>query len=71
MTLVVVAIFGMTVLASVGTAALALTWWTRRRYAHKGPSDLHYVVCAVALLTSAAVGIWLAWSILAELGYPG
>ena len=71
MTLVVVAIFGMTVLASVVSAAALLTWWTRRRYAHKGPSDLHYVVCALALLTSASVGIWLAWTFLAALGYPG
>jgi hypothetical protein len=71
MTIVVIAIFAMTVLVAVGSVGLLLTWWTRKRYAHKGPSDLHYVVCAVSLLGSASGGIWLAWTILAALGYPG
>jgi hypothetical protein len=71
MTFVAVAIFAATVLVSVGTAGLLLAWWTRRRYAHKGPSDLHYVVCAGTLLGSASLGIWLAWTLLAALGYPG
>lgn len=71
MTFVVIAIFATTVLASVGTAGLLLAWWTRKRYAHKGPSDLHYVVCALTLLGSASAGIWLAWTILEALGYPG
>lgn len=71
MTVAVIAIFATTVLAAVGSAGLLLVWWTRKRYAHKGPSDLHYVVCAASLLGSASVGIWLAWELLAALGYPG
>src|SRR5262249_1323764 len=53
MTLVVVSIYLAAVLFCVGTTAWILRAWTRRRYWHKSPSDLHYVVAGTALLLSA------------------
>jgi hypothetical protein len=44
MTFVVVSmIYTGTVLLCVGTAAWIVRAWTRRRYWHKSPSDLHYI----------------------------
>jgi len=44
--------------------------WTRRRYWHKSPSDLHYVVAGTALLLSAGIGVAVASQIVVALGYP-
>src|SRR5262249_27011284 len=57
MTLVVVSIYLAAVLFCVGTTAWILRAWTRRRYWHKSPSDLHYVVAGTALLLSAGIGV--------------
>jgi hypothetical protein len=70
MALVVVSIYLAAVLFCVGTTAWILRAWTRRRYWHKSPSDLHYVVAATALLLSAGIGVALASQIVVALGYP-
>ena len=70
MTLVVVSIYLAAVLFCVGTTAWMLRAWTRRRYWHKSPSDLHYVVAGTALLLSAGIGVAVASQIVAALGYP-
>src|SRR5262249_55834796 len=62
-----VAIYGASVLISVAVAALILRGWTRRRYPHKGPSDLHYIAVGAALLARAGVGILLASPIVVAL----
>jgi len=54
----------------VGTTAWILRAWTRRRYWHKSPSDLHYVVAGTALLLSAGIGVAVASQIVVALGYP-
>jgi len=70
MALVVVSIYLACVLFCVGTTALILRAWTRRRYWHKSPSDLHYVVAGTALLLSAGIGVAVASQIVLALGYP-
>jgi hypothetical protein len=45
--------------------------WTRRRYWHKSPSDLHYIVAGAALLASAGIGVLIASQIVVALGYAG
>ena len=70
MTLVVVSIYLAAVLFCVGTTAWMLRAWTRRRYWHKSPSDLHYVVAGTALLLSAGIGVAVASQIVVALGYP-
>jgi hypothetical protein len=45
---------------SVGTTALLVRTWTRRRYSHKSPSDLHYILVGAALLLSAGIGVAIA-----------
>jgi len=70
MTLVVVSIYLAAVLFCVGTTAWILRAWTRRRYWHKSPSDLHYVVAGTALLLSAGIGVAVASQIVVALGYP-
>ena len=70
MALVVVSIYLAAVLFCVGTTAWILRAWTRRRYWHKSPSDLHYVVAGTALLLSAGIGVALASQIVVALGYP-
>jgi hypothetical protein len=70
MTLVVVSIYLAAVLVCVGTTAWILRSWTRRRYWHKSPSDLHYVVAGAALLLSAGIGVAIASQIVVALGYP-
>jgi len=70
MALVVVSIYLAAVLFCVGTTAWILRVWTRRRYWHKSPSDLHYVVAGTALLLSAGIGVALASQIVVALGYP-
>ena len=70
MTLVVVSIYLAAVLFCVGTTAWILRAWTRRRYWHKSPSDLHYVVAGTALLLSAGIGVAIASQIVVALGHP-
>src|SRR5258707_15679755 len=70
MTLVVVSIYLAAVLFCVGTTAWILRAWTRRRYWHKSPSDLHYVVAGAALLLSAGIGVAVASQNIVELCVP-
>jgi len=60
MIFVVVSIYAGAVLFCVGTTAWIVRAWTRRRYPHKSPSDLHYIVVSIVLLVSAGVGIMVA-----------
>jgi hypothetical protein len=72
MTFVVVSIiYAGTVLLCVGTAAWIVRAWTRRRYWHKSPSDLHYIAVGIILLVSAGIGIVVASQIVVVLGYAG
>ena len=72
MTFVVVSIiYAGTVLLGVGTAAWIVRAWTRRRYWHKSPSDLHYIAVGITLLVSAGIGIVVASQIVVVLGYAG
>jgi hypothetical protein len=71
MTFVVVSIYVGAVVFFVGTTAWIVRAWTRRRYWHKSPSDLHYIVAAAALLASAGIGIVVASQIVLALGYTG
>jgi hypothetical protein len=70
MSFVVVSIYLAAVVLCVGTTAWILRAWTRRRYWHKSPSDLHYVVAGTALLLSAGIGVAVASQIVVALGYP-
>src|SRR5262249_56490924 len=70
MSLVVVSIYLAAVLFCVGTTAWILRAWTRRRYWHKSPSDLHYVVAGTALLLSAGIGVAVASQNVGGVGYP-
>jgi hypothetical protein len=69
MAFVVASIYAVTVLVCVGTTAWIVRAWTRRRYSHKSPSDLHYIAAGAALLVGAGIGIWIASQIVMELGY--
>jgi hypothetical protein len=72
MTSVIVSIiYAVTVLLYVGTAAWIVRAWTRRRYWHKSPSDLHYIAVGIILLVSAGIGIVVASQIVVVLGYAG
>jgi hypothetical protein len=55
---VVSIIYAGTVLLYVGTAAWIVRAWTRRRYWHKSPSDLHYIAVGIILLVSAGIESW-------------
>jgi hypothetical protein len=68
---VVSIIYAGTILFFLGTAALIMRAWTRRRYPHKSPSDLHYIVVGIVLLVSAGLGIMVALQIVEALGYMG
>jgi len=68
---VVLIIYAGTVLLCVGTAAWIVRAWTRRRYRHKSPSDLHYIAVGIILLVSAGIGIVVASQIVVVLGYAG
>jgi hypothetical protein len=61
-------IYVVVVLFFVGTTAFGLRAWTRRRYWHKSPSDLHYIAAGLALLASAGVGVFVASQIVLALG---
>jgi len=65
----VVSIYVGIVLFCVGITAWIVRAWTRRRYWHKSPSDLHYIVVSAALLVSAGIGIVVASQIVVMLRY--
>jgi hypothetical protein len=67
--LVVPLIYAGAILSCVATAAWLLRGWTRKRYWHKGPSDLHYIVVGAALLASAGARLAVASQIVVALGY--
>jgi hypothetical protein len=69
MTFVVVSIYAGAVLLYVGTAAWIVRAWTRGRYRHKSPSDLHYTAAGIILLVSAGIGVVIASQIVIALGY--
>ena len=56
-----------TVLFCVGITAWIVRAWTRRRYWHKSPSDLHYIAAGAALLVGAGIGILIASQIVMAL----
>jgi hypothetical protein len=66
---VVILIYVGVVLVCVGTMGWLVRAWTRRRYWHKSPSDLHYVAVSAALLVSAGIGVVIASQIVVALGY--
>jgi hypothetical protein len=68
MIFVVGLIYAGTILFCVGATAWLLRAWTRRRYSHKSPSDLHYIVTGTALLLSAGIGVLVASQIVMVLG---
>ena len=68
MVFVVGSIYAGTILFCVGVMALLLRAWTRRRYPHKSPSDLHYIVTGTALLLSAGIGVLVASQVVIVLG---
>ena len=69
MTFAVVSIYIGAVFFCVGTTAWLLRIWTRRRYWHKSPSDLQYIVAGMALLLSAGIGVLVASQIAVALGH--
>jgi len=71
MTFVVPLIYVGAVLLCVGTTAWIVRAWTRKRYWHRTPSDLHYIVAGTALLMSAGIGVVVASQIVVALGYAG
>jgi uncharacterized membrane protein HdeD (DUF308 family) len=71
MTLVVASIYAGVVLLCVGATALLVRTWTRRRYWHKSPSDVHYILVAAALLLSAGIGVAIASQLVVALGHMG
>ena len=68
MIFVVGLIYAGTIFFCVGAMALLLRAWTRRRYPHKSPSDLHYIVTGAALLLSAGIGVLVASQVVMVLG---
>jgi predicted membrane metal-binding protein len=68
---VVSIIYAGTVLFFVGTAALILLAWARRRYPDRSPSDLIYIAVSIILLVSAGIGMFVASQIVVALGYMG
>jgi hypothetical protein len=71
MAFVVASIYAVAVLFCVGITAWIVRAWTRRRYWHKTPSDLHYIAVGAALLVGAGIGILIASQIVVVLGYAG
>jgi pilus assembly protein TadC len=61
-------IYAGTILFFVGTTALILLAWARRRYADRSPNDLIYVAVSIILLASAGIGIFVASQIVVALG---
>jgi hypothetical protein len=71
MAFVVASIYAVAVLFCVVITALIVRAWTRRRYSHKSPSDLHYIAAGAALLVGAGIGIMIASQIVMALAYAG
>ena len=71
MAIVVASIYAGVVLLCVGTTALLVRTWTRRRYWHKSPSDLHYILVGAALLLSAGIGAAVASQLVVALSHVG
>jgi hypothetical protein len=71
MAFMVASIYALAVLFCVAIAACVVRAWTRRRYPHKNPSDLHYIAAGAALLVGAGLGILIASQIVIALGYAG
>jgi hypothetical protein len=71
MAFVIASIYAVAVLSCVGTTGWVVRAWTRRRYSHKSPSDLHYIAAGSALLVGAGIGILIASQIVMALGYTG
>ena len=69
MAFMVASIYAVAVLFCVAIAAWVMRAWTRRRYPHKSPSDLHYIAVSAALLVSAGIAIVVASLIVTALGY--
>jgi hypothetical protein len=69
MAFVVASIYAVAVFFCVGTAAWVVQVWTRKRYLHKSPSDLHYIAAGSALLVGAGIGILIASQIVMLLSY--
>jgi uncharacterized membrane protein YidH (DUF202 family) len=69
--MVVSLIYAGTILLALGVAAWIARAWTRRRYQHKSPSDLHYIVVGIILLVSAGIGMLVASYIVVAIGYMG
>ena len=61
-------VYVVVVLFFVGTTAFIVRAWTRMRYWHKSPSDLHYIAAGSALLASAGAGVFAASQIVLALG---
>jgi pilus assembly protein TadC len=61
-------IYAGTILFFVGTTALILLAWARRRYADRSPNDLIYVAVNIILHVSAGIGIFVASQIVVALG---
>jgi hypothetical protein len=68
MIFVIASIYVGAILLCVGTTAWLLRAWTRRRYWHRSPSDLHYIVTGAALLLSAGIGVLVVSQIVLALG---
>ena len=64
-------VYAGTILLALGVAAWIARAWTRRRYQHKSPSDLHYIVVGIILLVSAGIGMLVASYIVVAIGYMG
>jgi hypothetical protein len=71
MIFVVGLIYAGTILFCVGTTAWLLRTWTRKRYWHKSPSDMHHILVGAALLLSAGIGGAVASQIAVALGRMG
>ena len=69
--MIVSLIYAGTILLALGIAAWIARAWTRRRYRHKSPSDLHYIVVVIILLVSAGIGMLVASYIVVAIGYMG
>jgi uncharacterized membrane protein YidH (DUF202 family) len=68
-TVAVALIYVGTVTLYVGTTGWLVRVWTRRRYPHRSPSDLHYLSVGAALIVSAGIAIVVASLIVTALGY--
>jgi len=62
-------IYAATILFFVGTAALILLAWARRRYPDRSPNDWVYIAVGIILIGSAGMGIAVASQIILALDY--